>query len=274
MTARVAAVIPTYNSAELLEDCLRSVAWCDEIIVVDMHSTDNTDEICARFPNCRVFKRDGYIYENFNYGMDQARSEWIIRLDTDERISPELRDEIRELLSSSEEPPHAAYTAPMVVYIIGKRLDWGPERGRVRNILVRRGRARYPTRTEHEDFMIDGTVGALHGPYHHYSTKSIGHFIHKMNYYTDRDLERHPHPVAARPRTVLSVAVRHFFHVYFRQKAYRDGYHGFVLAALRSIYIVVSMLKEWEKAEGWRERHRQLVAGHYDDLERGGGADG
>lgn len=274
MRQTIAAVIPTFNVADLLDGALRSVAWCDQIIVVDMFSTDHTADVCQRFPNCRLFRRRGYIYENFNFGMEQADTDWILRIDSDERVSPALRDEILALLSRpADATPHAAYTAPMVVYLFGRQLKWGPVgEQRIRNMIVRRGRARYRVRMEHEDFAIDGTVGSLRHPYYHYATRTIGQFVAKINYYSDRDLERLERPVTRSPFQVLSRAARHFFYVYVRRRGYRDGYHGFAFAALRAVYLVVGDLKEWEKAGDWPARHDAFLRSHFDDPTRGGEA--
>src|SRR5690242_3676391 len=94
----VAVVIPVFNVERIVKPTLESVKWCDEIIIVDMFSTDRTKEICTSYPNCRFFEKKGYIYENVNYGIDQAKSDWIIRLDSDEVVSPELRKSIEEVL--------------------------------------------------------------------------------------------------------------------------------------------------------------------------------
>src|SRR3954466_14724883 len=89
---KVAAVIPTKNVAEVIAPTLDSLAFCDEVIIVDMHSTDGTREVCERYPNVRFFERNDYIYGNFNFGVEQANSDWIVRLDSDEVISAALRD--------------------------------------------------------------------------------------------------------------------------------------------------------------------------------------
>jgi glycosyltransferase involved in cell wall biosynthesis len=97
--ATVAAVIPVFNVERVIRATLESVKWCDEIIVVDMFSTDETKAICTSYPNCRFFQRRDYIFSNFNYGVEQATAEWIIRLDSDEVITPDLRSSIEAVLS-------------------------------------------------------------------------------------------------------------------------------------------------------------------------------
>src|SRR5947209_7229541 len=96
--ATVTVVIPSRDSASLLVDCLASVDWADEIIVVDMFSTDGTREICAAHHQCRLIERQDYIFANMNHGFSEARGDWIIRLDTDERITPQLAQEIQAVL--------------------------------------------------------------------------------------------------------------------------------------------------------------------------------
>jgi glycosyltransferase involved in cell wall biosynthesis len=74
----------------MIGDCIESVWWGDEIIVVDMHSTDATAQICGAYPNVRLFEREDYIFGNVTFGSDQARGHWTLSLDSDERIAADL----------------------------------------------------------------------------------------------------------------------------------------------------------------------------------------
>jgi glycosyltransferase involved in cell wall biosynthesis len=258
----VAAVIPTKNSAKVIRGALESLWFCDEVIVVDMHSEDATPAICRSYPNVRFFQKEGYIYGNFNFGMDQARSDWIIRLDSDERISIDLQNEIMKLLA---DPPKCdAYTAPFVSYFVGFPMENGPaeEKGR-RMTLFRKTKLRYQVRSEHEDLTPVAeapSIGKLEHMYIHFSTPSISKFIKKIDYYSEKDCDRvEPSTVKVLPPWRLCLAAaRHFFRYYIVKGGHRDGYAGFALCALNACYLVIHNLKLWEKKEQLKKFHDKV----------------
>ena len=257
----VAAVIPTKNVAEFIRGTLESLRFCDEVIIVDMSSTDATREICESYPNVRFFDRQDYIYGNYNFGADAANTEWIIRLDSDERLSPELQDEIIALLSS--EPACDVYTAPFTSYIDGVPIEHGMswEQPR-RKTLYRKGALRYMVRSEHEDLTPTNPeaplrTGQLKHGYHHFSTPSLSVFLRKIDYYTEKDFERASKDevrVMNRWRLIIA-AFKRFFRQYVRQRGYRDGYPGFILCVMNMIYLLVHEMKAWEFANDMKSNH-------------------
>lgn len=258
--ATVAAVIPTKNVAGIIAGTLESLRFCDEVIVVDMFSTDGTRQICESFPNVRFFERDDYIYGNFNFGVAQARSAWIIRLDSDERLSVDLQQEIRRLLDG--DPDCDVYDAPFTSYFLGHPIRHGSGWEQpVRKTLFRKGTLLYRVASEHEDLtpVADAPLktGHLRGRYHHFSTPSISTFVRKLDYYSERDFERvTPDQVRVIPPWRLMIAVaRYFFKQYITDKGYRDGYAGFALCSLNAVYRLVHELKAWEVATGGRRHH-------------------
>jgi glycosyltransferase involved in cell wall biosynthesis len=257
----VAAVIPTKNSAKILRGALDSLWFCDEIIVVDMHSTDETQAICAEYETIRFFQREGYIYGNFNFGIDQAQTEWIIRLDSDERLSPELQDEIRELLASS--PKDDIYTAPFVSYVLGHPIHHGSaaEQGN-RTTLFRKGSLRYKVSSEHEDLSVcDGfspTYGELKSLYVHFAVPSVSKYLKKIDYYSERDIERLRGTVQSHPPWRISIsALRHFVRYFLLKQGYKDGAHGFTLCSLDALYMFVHSIKIWEFNQNLKNLHDQ-----------------
>ncbi len=256
----VAAVIPTKNSAKLIAGALDSLWFCDEVIVVDMHSTDSTRAICESYSNVRLIEREGYIYGNVNFGIDQSVSDWIIRLDSDERLSPDLQQEIIQLLHNT--PPFDVYAAPFTSYFVGYPMRHGSAFELTRRItLFRRPLLRYAVRSEHEDFSpVSGTMpsrGELQHPYFHFSVPSISKYLKKIEYYAARDFERaSPAELRVSPPWRVSVSMfRYFARLYFTNRGYKDGYHGFALAALDTIYMFVQQLMTWEMKEGLKELH-------------------
>lgn len=255
----VACVIPVKNVEKIIKGAIDSVAFCDEIILVDMFSTDKTKEIALSYPNVKFIERESYIYDNFNHGMSQAESKWIIRLDSDERLSPKLQEEIIQVLESEEQED--IYKAPYYSYFLGEAPLHGNKFSK-REILFKNGKLRYPVRTEHDGFVqtLPEEIlrhGEFQGAYEHYSCPSIKKYIQKINYYSEKDVERiDPKETKVHsPLRILYIISRYFFRNYVSHKGYKDGYHGFALALLDAMYLGINHLKVWERVENLKKIH-------------------
>lgn len=241
--ATLSVVIPTKNSADILAECLESVAWVDEIVVVDMFSTDDTAAICARYPQCHLVQRDDYIFGNVNHGFDLATSDWVLRLDTDERITPELAAEIQQILAAPP-PDVTGYLFRQRMFILGRELRYGAGSDHYRQMMFRRGAARYPVRSEHEALETSGTWLRGSNAYLHYNYSSIGQYLVKTRYYTDRDVERAELP-PRRPtfaKAVLEMARASYLYV-LKKQGYRDGWRGILDGGMRALYQLMFWLK-------------------------------
>lgn len=268
----LSVVIPVYNVADIIARCLDALIWADEVVVVDMFSTDETEDICRRYANVRFLQNRDYIYANFNYGLDRATGDWILRLDSDEVVSPELAQEIQEEVLAKPETPYAAYWVPNRMFFFGKWIRHGIAyddrfgKDRIgyshRLSLFRKGVTRYRCEREHESLTYDGPCGVLRGHYDHFSHRSVSQWIAKMNYYTDRDIERMdvtaPGFRLPRPRRTLLALAKVFCDLYIRRKGYRDGVHGFMCCALNTFYLLVERCKIWEK-HAWATQGEDLV---------------
>ena len=248
----VGAVIPTKNVANIVRPTLDSLRFCDEVVVVDMFSTDDTREVCESYPNVRFLQREDYIYGKFNYGVDRLTTDWVIRLDSDEVISDRLRDSILAVLENNV-AGFQAYEALCHLYFFGKRMHHGFG-NHWRTVLFRRGFARYAVRSEHEGLTLEGPQGRLEGHYSHFTNPTISSWIAKLNYYSDRDVERDPNPTPASRSRVLYQTVRNFQRMYLRPYwLIRDGYFGFVVAGISAFAIFLQHAKAWEKSERLEE---------------------
>lgn len=254
----VTVIIPTLNVEEIISKCLNSLCWADEVIVVDMFSTDRTEEVCRNYPNVRFLQRKDYIYANVNYGIDEARTEWVIRLDSDEILDVELQQSILQALTQPN-PGNICYVFPFVQYMFGQPMHHGvglPNLCR-RRCMFRRGTARYACKLEHEDITFNGGEVILNGFYHHLSNMTAYETVSKINYYTSKDAERlidgelHPPHIGH----ILYRGMRMFILYYFQWKGYKDGYLGFFSSLYRGpIYQFLDETKRWE---AWRDRKPQ-----------------
>jgi glycosyltransferase involved in cell wall biosynthesis len=252
----VTVVIPTKDRAADLAVCLESVAWANEIVVVDMFSTDETPVVCARYPQCRLIRRRDYIFGNVNRGFDEATSDWVLQLDTDERITPELAAEIQRILT---DPPADVtgfefWERPIN---LGVELKHGYGRRHYKQRMFRRGTARYRVESEHEPLVTSGKWVRLNHGFLHENYRSVSQFLQKIDYYTDRDAERTP-PADAPPRQrdALIEPARMFYLYYLKYRGYRDGWVGLVDAGMRAVYQFV----QWAKLRRRWELHRAGTA--------------
>lgn len=249
MTARRAPVsvcIVAMNEADRIEDCLRSVAFADEVIVIDSHSTDATRSIAERL-GARVIERDwpGHI-EQKNFALEQANSNWVLSVDADERVSPELAAEIRGVLSQSGSA-EAGCSMPRKTYYLGRWIThggWYPDR-KLR--LVRRGAGMWKGVNPHDHLYVEGPVARLNGDLHHYTYRDISDHLATIDKFTtiaagEMRARGQGHPLA---HMLLNPPAK-FLKMYLLRVGFLDGLPGFVVAVLSSYYVFLKYAKLWE----------------------------
>jgi glycosyltransferase involved in cell wall biosynthesis len=179
----VSVTIITLNEGANIDDCLASVAWADDIVVVDSHSTDDTVER-AKSRGARVIVRDwpGSYADQKNFAAAEARHDWILSVDADERVTPALAAEIRAAVATGAEI--AGYRVPRVTWHLQRWIrttDWYPD---YQLRLYDRRRATWPPRLVHESVRADGRVAYLTNDLQHFAYRDIAHHHEVMNRYT------------------------------------------------------------------------------------------
>lgn len=227
---RLSVILITMNEAENIRACLDSVAWVDEIIVVDSGSTDDTVAIAREFTS-RVYAHDwpGFGLQK-NRALDYATCEWVLSIDADERVTPELRAAIEAVLHN-EKNVCAGYRISRLSSYCGRFMrhsGWYPDR-LVR--LFRRGAARFSDDLVHERLLIEGDVGQLDGELLHYAFDNLEEVLHKVNSYSSAGAIM----MQRRGRNAsLSGAVLRglwsFLRTYVLRGGFLDGREGFMLA--------------------------------------------
>ena len=242
---KVSVTVITKNEASDIADALASVAWADEIIVVDSESTDATVRI-AREQTDRVIVREwpGYIAQK-NYAASLASHDWILSLDADERVTPGLGNEIRSVLASV--PAHAAFRMPRVTWHLGRWIrttDWYPDR-QLR--LYDRRSARWTGRYVHEAVSVNGTIGDLHGELEHRPYRDIADHLETIDRYTTYAAHQ-MHEGGS--RSGFAQMAGHpplaFLRNYVAHGGFRDGAPGFIISALNAYYVFLKFAKLWE----------------------------
>lgn len=238
-------VIVTHNEAARIRRCLESVAWADEIVMVDSLSDDATVAIGSEFTSkIHVRPWPGYASQK-NFGIDQATGEWILILDADERVSEALGAEIRALLAGA--PAHPVYRVPFKNYLGATWLAHGGLHPDYHPRLFRRGAARYGEREIHETLEFTGSQGKLLGPIEHLTYADLATYLNKVNRYTTLEAE----DLAARGFRVrwwhLLKPVPRFFRLYVRKKGFLDGVPGLASAVLLAVYPLLVLAKVVER---------------------------
>lgn len=230
----LSVIIITKNEEDRIERCLNSVCRiADEIIVLDSGSTDNTVEIVKRYTD-KVFITDwpGYGLQK-RRALQKASCDWVLSIDADEELTPELEEEIKTVLSSPVDV--VAFRIPWAVKNFGKRLDYGRSARSVKRLFKREG-ADFTDSIVHEKVLTEGAVGKLKGRLNHYSIRDFEHYLIKNRTYAWLGAKKR-HQKGKHGGGLPGAAFRAiwvFFQVYILRGGFLDGSVGFLVAAMYS----------------------------------------
>ncbi len=239
---KLSVTVVAKNEAADLGEALASVAWADEIVVVDSHSSDETVAI-ARQHTDRVVVHDwlGHI-EQKNYAASLASHDWILSLDADERVTPALAAEIRAALAA--EPVHAAFRIPRVTWHLGRWVrstDWYPDH---QDRLYDRRRARWTGRYVHETLTREGSSGQLAGEIQHYAYRDLAEHLETIDRYTTlAAAQMHEDGRRAGLLQLAGHPPLAFLRNYLARGGIRDGVPGFIISSMNAYYVFLKFAK-------------------------------
>ncbi len=242
----ISVVVITLNEALKIANCLHSVSWADEIIVIDAESKDETVEKASQFTQ-KIYRRG---FDNFasqkNYGIGLATGDWIFSIDADEVANPELKEAMRKI--AREGSDRDGFYVSRRNFLFGKELRFG---GQSREKILRffKKKAGKFDQPIHEKVVVQGAVGELPGDLMHYSSGSVEEYLRKLSLYTEFEakwMSRQGKPV--RKRDVCIRPFLRFGYNYFLRMGFLDGYEGFLYHSLSLFYDVIkrARLKEIE----------------------------
>lgn len=247
----LSVVLITKDEARQITQCLDTVAWADELIIVDDGSTDDTVSLCQRYASKVVSHRsDGNFDRQRNLGMDQATGDWILQMDADERVPEALRLELELILRSR--PPANGLEIRRINWFLGRRMRYGSWEGWGLK-LFRRGTGRYVGNSVHETLRLDGMRGRCEAPIEHYPYQTLSQIIHRTNFYSSvqaRVMSEKPQPAARdMRRQLLRRPAKIFWKIYVKKQAYREGFTGLLFSVLFSWGHWMEWVKYWERME-------------------------
>lgn len=248
--SNLSVYVIAYNDEPNIRACLESVSWADELIVVDSYSTDATEKISREFTD-KVYQHE---FKGFgrlrNEAVAHATHEWVFSLDTDERMTPELRDEVRGVLASG--PRADAYFVPRRNYFLGRWIrhsGWYPDYRQPQ--LFHKDRMRYRDEIVHEGFDLEGKASFLKEHVVQYPFRNIDHYLQKVNRYAGLMAQRMVQQgTPFRTHQLVTHPLFTFAKMYVARLGILDGMPGLILAGLYAYYAFLKYARLWEMSGG------------------------
>jgi glycosyltransferase involved in cell wall biosynthesis len=253
LAASLSVIVPTFNCADTLRGCLESVKWADDLFVVDSFSTDRTVEIAREYTGHVVQHEYVNSATQKNWAIPQCKTDWLMVVDSDEQVTPELRARIQGILANGT--PCDGFNIRRMTIFFGKLIrhcGWN------RDYLVRlwrNAKGRYEDLEVHADVVVDGKVGTIHESLLHDTYRSFDHYLEKFGRYTTwaaNDLYK-----AGKRATWVNLTLRpewRFFRMFVLRRGFLDGKHGFILCALAAFSVFMKYAKLWDR------RRREALA--------------
>lgn len=246
---KLSVLIPTKNEEIHIEEVLKSVAFADEIVVVDSFSSDKTVEIAKKYAH-KVWIHE---YVNSatqkNWAIPQLTHEWILVVDADERVTPELKAEIQAILSS--ETPYVAFWIGRINHFMGKLIKYSGWQNDSVIRLFRKSKCSYQNLKVHSEVIANGKVGRLKNKLVHYTYKDLNDYYRKFEQYTTWGANDRAEKI--KNVGFYYLAIKPFFRFvkhYIIKAGFLDGKHGFIISVLSAYSVFLRNLKVWRIHHG------------------------
>lgn len=243
--SKISAVILTKNSEDLIADCIDSVSFCDEIIVIDNESKDRTVDL-AKHLGAKVYKTTSKSFADLrNFGLSKTRTKWVLYVDDDERVSRQLRSDIKDYVLSIEKSNYAAFRIKRKNFYYGN-YEWPQIETHVR--LFNKNSFKSWKGALHETLEFDGEVSELEGFLLHYTHQNLTEMVEKTIEWSGIEAElrfKANHPKMSTWR-FFRVMLTAFYDSYVKQKGYKAGTPGLVESMYQAFSIFITYARLWE----------------------------
>jgi len=240
---KICSIIITKNEEKMIQDCIKSVSWCDEIIVIDTGNTDKTNQIAKKLKaQIYKYKENGSYDEWRNFAAKKTNCDWIFYIDADERCTPELKSELLDKLPDTN---LNAFAVPRRNFIFGKEFKHSGQYPDYQKRVLRKKTFKKWVGKVHEEPEFEGELGHLENPLLHYKNMTLSQMVEKTNSWSEIEarlmFEAH-HPKMNIPRFFSAIA-RELWKRMFLELAFLDGTKGIIYA----IYQVFSKFTSYAK---------------------------
>lgn len=277
-SATLSIALATYNEQDNIVDCLKSLKGiATEVVVVDGSSTDQTRQL-AKKHKAKVYKTTNkpIFHINKNLAIKKCKGDWILQLDADERLTPELKEEIAQVLSGSyfgytdwrssqkyqADTPPVAYWLKRRNYFLGHYFTKSGQYPDPVIRLFKRGFATLPAKSVHEQMKVNGPLAWLKSDLDHFATPTFSRYIQRENRYSSLTAqELKDGGVTINPFSFINFIfikpLSTFLAIYLRHKGFQDGFSGFVFALFSGLHHALSYIKLWELKSSKRNLNLQ-----------------
>ena len=245
--SKISACIITFNEEQAIEDCLKSVNWCDEIIVVDSGSTDQTVEICKSMCCKVIYNKFVCFSSQRQFASNQASNDWILFIDADERITPSLIDEFKSITEEKIDE-FIAFNIRFQTYVYGRLMRSCGLKNEKHVRLYNRKHVSFSDHSVHESLTINGPVGLFRGYIVHLTYSDLQEHLEKLNRYTE--IWSSEKVAKGKTTTIFKVVIQFpfkFLQFYIFKGGIIDGFTGFVYSFFHGVYGTMKYAKLYQK---------------------------
>ena len=248
MKKTISCVMVVLNEEKIIRKALESVQWVDQLIVIDAYSQDRTVAICQEYTAQVLFRKWTGMPDQKNYAIQQASCDWILLLDADEGVTPQLKVELEEVLNASDSSC-TGYFIPRKNFYYGKWLQGGGCYPDYQLRFFKNGAGAYGEVEVHPRFDIDGKVGYFQSPMDHCTFPTVSKHFQKQNAFTSRAArERQKTKNNVFMSDLLGRPIFTFLKYFFVRKGLRDGIHGLIASGFASLYTFGKYAKLYERS--------------------------
>ena len=246
MTTTISAAVICKDEEDHIEECLQSVSWCDEIVVVDSGSTDRTVELARKHAHHVIHNEwPGYVAQK-NFALEKTTSEWTLCLDADERCTPEVEKELKRECSSHNPP--TGFEVRRHTHYLNRWINHGGWYPNWKLRVIRKGQGQWKGTDPHDKLIAEGEVKRLDAEIVHYTYRDFAQQIETINHFSDVVVQEWKKS-GKKPsllKTLFHPPIK-FLECYVWKRGFLDGRAGFVIAVASAFYIFAKYTKLWEK---------------------------
>ncbi len=243
--SKISALIICRNEEKNIEECIKSILWCDEVIVIDSFSSDETLNIVKKYTR-KIFqnKWEGFADQR-KFALTKVSNDWIFAIDADERCTKKLEDEILTLMKK-ENISENGFELPRKSFFLNKWIKHGGWYPNYQMRLFRKAFADVTGRLVHESYYISGQTGKLKNNILHYTVNSLQEYINKINSYSGLSASEKLHRKKINYIDIFVMPQIAFFHQYILKGNFLDGIEGLMVSKFHMVTKLLNNMKIWE----------------------------